>query len=138
MRSDLPRNHHHRGGVHVGVGNTGDGVGRTGAGSDDDDAGPAADAGIALGHVGSALFVADEDVLNLRVEQSVVGRENRAARVAEMSSTPSAIRLSITIWAPVSFFIVPVGCESAGKTPAVLEGYMTAGVRHNDGPAFVH
>ena len=44
---------------------------------------PSADARVALGHVRGALLVADQDVLDLGVEQRVVGRQDRAARVAE-------------------------------------------------------
>ena len=80
---NLAGQHDHRGGIHVGVGDAGDGVGRAGAGGNEHDAGPSADARIALGHVSRALFVADEDVLDLRVEESVVGRQDRAAGIAE-------------------------------------------------------
>ena len=80
---DLPRHHHHRGRIHVGVGDTGDGVGRARGRGNDDDAGPSADARIAFGHMRGALFVADEDVLDLRIEQGVVSGQNRAARITE-------------------------------------------------------
>ncbi len=80
---NLARQDDHRSGIHVGVDDSGDGVGGAGAGGDEHDAGASADAGIALGHVGRALFMADEDVLDLRVEERVVGREDGAAGIAE-------------------------------------------------------
>ena len=62
---NLAGQHDHRGGIHVGVGDSGDGVGRAGARGNEHDARASADAGIALGHVSRALFVADENVLDL-------------------------------------------------------------------------
>jgi len=38
---------------------------------------------VAVGHVRGALFMADENVLDLRVEQRIVSRQDRAARIAE-------------------------------------------------------
>jgi len=41
-------------------------------------------AGVAVGHVGRALFVADEHMVDLRIlGHRVVGRKDRAARVTE-------------------------------------------------------
>ena len=68
---------HHRGG------DAGDQVGGAGAGGRERDADLAAGARVAVGHVRGALFVADQHVANRVVEQRVVGRQNRAARIAE-------------------------------------------------------
>ena len=80
---NLAREHDHRRRVHVSVGDAGDGVGRAGARGDQHDAGASTHARIAFGHVGRALFVADEDVLDLRVEQRVVSGQDGAAGIAE-------------------------------------------------------
>ena len=54
-----------------------------GPGGGDRDADLAGRARIAVGHVRRALLVADEDVADRVVEHRVVGRQNRAARIAE-------------------------------------------------------
>ena len=70
--------------VHVGVGERGDQVGRARARGGHADADPAGRGGVALGRVAGALLVADQDVAHLdRVEQRVVGRQDRAAGDAE-------------------------------------------------------
>ena len=79
----LAGKHHHRGGIHVSVGDAGDGVGRAGPRGDEHDARASADARIAFGHVGRALLMADENVLDFRVEQRVVGGQDSAAGIAE-------------------------------------------------------
>ncbi len=84
MGGDLAGQHHQRNGVHQSVDDAGDGVGRAGAGSDQHHAGPAGGAGVPLGRMGRALFVADQHVAQLvLVEQGVVDRQHRAARIAE-------------------------------------------------------
>ena len=79
----LARDNDHRGRIHVGVGDASDRVGRAGTRGDHHHARPSADARVALGHVRGALLVADQDVFNLGIEQSVVGGQNRAARITE-------------------------------------------------------
>ena len=75
---------HERRGVHVGVGDAGDGVGRAGAGGDEHHAGPAGGAGVALGHVGRALLVAHQNVLDiLDIVQGFVNLQQGPAGVAE-------------------------------------------------------
>ncbi len=75
---------HHRDRIHQRVGDAGDRIGRTGAGCDEDDAGLAGGARIALRRVGCRLFVADEDVLDRgMLEQCVIDRQHRAAGIAE-------------------------------------------------------
>ncbi len=55
-----------------------------GPGGDEDDAGPAGGAGIALGRMGRGLLVADEDVADVvLLEDRVVDRQHRAAGIAE-------------------------------------------------------
>ena len=62
----------------------GDRVGRARPGSDEHHAGLPGGAGIAVGHVGRALFVANENVLDVVLcVDLVVDVEDRSARVAE-------------------------------------------------------
>ena len=79
----LARKDDHRRRIHVGVGDASNGVGRARARGNQHDARPSTNARIALGHVGRALLMANEDVPNLRVEQSVVSGQNCAAGIAE-------------------------------------------------------
>ena len=55
---DLASDRNHRNRVHVGIGNTGDEIGGAGTGGGHDHPNFAGGAGVALGHEGSALFVA--------------------------------------------------------------------------------
>src|SRR6202041_1244754 len=80
---NLARQHHHRSGIHVGVCYSRDRVGRSGARGNEHDSRSSTDAGIALGQVSRALFVADENVLDFGIEESVVGRQDGAAGIAE-------------------------------------------------------
>ena len=83
-RADLTGDRDDRHRVHVGVGERGDEVRRAGAGGRHADADPAGRRGVALGGVAGALLVAHEDVPHLdRVEERVVGRQDRAAGDAE-------------------------------------------------------
>ena len=70
-------------GVHHGRGDAGDHVRRAGTGGCDGDAHFAGGARVAVGHVRGALLVTHQDVANRAVPQRVVGRQNRAARIAE-------------------------------------------------------
>jgi hypothetical protein len=84
VRGDLAGDDDHRDRVHQGVHDAGDGVGRAGTRGDQDDARLARAARVAFGGVGRALLVADQDVLQARlVEQRVIDRQDRAARIAE-------------------------------------------------------
>ena len=70
--------------VELGGGDPGDEVRGGGAGGAQADAHPAGGAGVAVGGVGGALLVADEDVAQVGVvAQDVVERQDDAARVAE-------------------------------------------------------
>ncbi len=81
---DLSGQHHQWDGIHQGVDDAGDGVGGAGAGGHQHHAGLAGGAGIALGRVGGALLVAHQHVAQLvLVEQRVVDRKHRPARIAE-------------------------------------------------------
>ena len=61
-----------------------DGIGGARSGGDEHDAGLARRAGIAVGHVGRALFVAHENVLDVLLSVDlVVDVENRSAGIAE-------------------------------------------------------
>ncbi|MPM79979.1 hypothetical protein SDC9_127022 [bioreactor metagenome] len=75
------RDHRHR--VQVGIGQWGDQVGRTRAGGRDTDPDPSGGDGVALGGVPGALFVADQDVANGRIEKRIVCRQDCPARNAE-------------------------------------------------------
>ena len=75
--ADDRRRVHHRGG------DAGDHVGRAGPGRRDRDADLAGRARVAVGHVRRALLVPHQDVADRVVEHRVVGRQNRAARIAE-------------------------------------------------------
>ena len=70
-------------GIEHGGGDAGDEVCRAGAAGGDGDADLARGARIAVGHVRSALLVANEDVVNGKLAQRVVDGQNRAAGVAE-------------------------------------------------------
>jgi len=81
---DLAGDDHQGDGVQQGVDDAGDGVGGPGAGGHQAHARLAGGAGVALGRMGRALFVAHQDVMQARlVEQGVVDRQDRAARIAE-------------------------------------------------------
>src|SRR6185503_16038551 len=69
-------------------GDAGDHVGRAGPRRRDRHADLAAGAGVAVGHVRRPLLVADEDVADRIAEHRVVGRKDRAARVAEHVGHP--------------------------------------------------
>ena len=71
-------------GVELRGADAGDEVGGARAGRAHADADPAGRAGVAVGGVGAALLVADEDVAELGVvAEDVVQRQDHAARVAE-------------------------------------------------------
>ena len=69
--------------IQHGGGDASDHVGCAGAGGGHGDADSAAGARVAVGHVRGALFVAHEDVVQLRFAERVVDRKNRAAGIAE-------------------------------------------------------
>ena len=76
------RDHRHR--IEERGPDPGDEVGRARAGGAHAHADPTGDAGVAVGGVGAALLVADEDVAQLGVvAEDVVERQDHAARVAE-------------------------------------------------------
>ena len=76
------RDHRHR--VEEGRPDPGDEVGRARTGRAHAHPDPAGHPGVAVGGVGAALLVADEDVAELRVvAEDVVQRQDHAARVAE-------------------------------------------------------
>jgi hypothetical protein len=79
-----PGQHDQRDRIHQRVGDAGDGVGGAGARGDQHDAGLAGRAGIALGHVHRALFVAHQDVADVvLLEELVIDRQHGAAGIAE-------------------------------------------------------
>ena len=75
----------HRHAVHLRGHEAGDGIASAGAGGDENHSGLAGGTGIAIGHVNSALLVADEDELHVRLDrfESVEDRDRRAAGVTE-------------------------------------------------------
>ena len=83
-RGHVAGDRHERHGVQLRGGDAGDQVGRAGAAGAHADAHLAAGPGVAVGRVGAALLVPDEDVPDLRVvAEDVVDREDDAARVRE-------------------------------------------------------
>ena len=70
-------------GVQHGGGDAGDEVGGAGAAGGDGDAHLARCAGIAVGHVRGPLLVADEDMVNGKLAQRVIDRQDGAAGIAE-------------------------------------------------------
>src|SRR5579859_2073437 len=70
-------------GIQHGGGDAGDHVGGAGSGSGHGNAHAAAGASIAIGHVGRALFVAHENVMQLGFAERVIDREDGAAGVAK-------------------------------------------------------
>ncbi len=84
LGGDLAGDRDERDAVEHGCGEAGDEVGRAGAGGRHAHARAARGAGVAVGHVGGALLVADQDVVDGgEVAQGVVDGEDRAAGVAE-------------------------------------------------------
>ena len=84
IAGDVAGDDDHGDGIHVGGTDTGHEVGGAGAGGGEADAGPAAGPSVAVGGVGGALLVTDEDVLDLGVfAEAVVEREHDAAWIAE-------------------------------------------------------
>ena len=85
----LTGDHHHRRGVHVGGGDAGHRVGRSRAGGHEHDAGPARHPRIAVRHVGRALLVAHQDVLDvLLLVQRIVDVKDRAPGISEYVPNP--------------------------------------------------
>ena len=84
LGGDLAGDGDHGDAVEHGRGEAGDEVGGAGAGGGHADADAADGAGVAVGHVGGALLVADEDVVDGgELAQGVVDGEDGAAGVAE-------------------------------------------------------
>ena len=73
----------HRNGIEHCGGNAGDEIGCAGAAGGDCNAHLARGARIAVGHVRRALLVPHENVVNGKLAQRVVDRQNRSARIAE-------------------------------------------------------
>ncbi len=83
-RRNLPGNAHDGRGVHHRRGQAGNHIGSAGARSSHGHPYFASGPGIAIGHMGSPLFVSNQDVVNLRVEvQGVIGGENCPAGIAK-------------------------------------------------------
>ena len=84
LRGHLPRDDDHGDRIHQRVGDAGDGIGRARAGGDQHDAGLAGRTGIALRHVGRALFMADQHMLDRgMIVERVINGQHRAAGIAE-------------------------------------------------------
>ena len=80
----LAGQHDERDRIHQRIDHPGHGIGRAGAGGDEHDARLAGRAGIALGHMDGALFVAHQDVTDrVLLENLVVDRQHGAAGIAE-------------------------------------------------------
>jgi hypothetical protein len=78
----LSRQDDHRDRVHVGRGDTGNGVGRTRTGGHQHHTGFSGGAGIAVGHMGCGLLMADEDVRDfLFLEQGIVDMQEGTTRI---------------------------------------------------------
>ena len=86
MRRHLSGDADERDRIHQRVGEAGDGVGGAGAGGDEQHADLAGRARIALGGMRRALLVAHENMLHLLLmEEHVIDRKDRAARIAEQN-----------------------------------------------------
>ena len=81
----LPANNDHRNGVHLGGHQSGDCISCSRAGSDKHGSGLTSGAGVAIGHVDSALFVTHQDKLHLVVNglQGVKNGDGSTAGVSE-------------------------------------------------------
>ena len=89
----LARNHDDRRRIHVGRRDAGNGVGRARPRRDQDYARPARSAGIPVGHVGRALFVAHQYVLHLLLfENGVVDVQGSPARIPEKVINPFVLQ----------------------------------------------
>ena len=76
-------------GVHQRVGQARNGVGRSRPGCDEEDAGAPRGAGVALCGVGRPLLVPDKNMPDAGIlEERVIDRQNRAARIAEDDLDP--------------------------------------------------
>lgn len=81
---NLPGQHDDGDRIHQRIGQPGDGIGRARSRGDQDDPRLAGRAGIALGHVDGALFVAHQDVPDVvLLENLVINGKYRPARIAE-------------------------------------------------------
>ena len=83
VRADLAGDRDHRHAVQERIGDAGDEVGRARARRRDADAGPAGDPPVSVGGERRALLVADQDVGQVRSDQRIVDRHDRAAGIAE-------------------------------------------------------
>ena len=83
LAADLSGDANDRRGIEHGGGDAGDHVGRAGAGGGDGDANFAAGARVAISHVGGALLVAHQDVMDIAVLQGVIRRKDCASGIAE-------------------------------------------------------
>ena len=84
MGRHLAGNADHRNGVHQRIGEAGHRIGGTGAGSNEHNTAFAAGTGIALRRMGRALFMANENMLNIfLLEQFVINRQHSPAGIAE-------------------------------------------------------
>ena len=73
----------HGNGVEHRRGDAGDEIGSAGAAGGEADTGLAGSAGVTVGHVGRALLVADEHVMDGELAEGVVGGENGSAGITE-------------------------------------------------------
>src|SRR6266849_1806602 len=83
LATDLSRDAHDGRGVEHGRGDARDHVRSARTGGRNRNAYVSADARVAVGHVGCALLVTHQHVMDLAVLQRVVGGKNRAARISE-------------------------------------------------------
>ena len=81
--ADLAGDANDRGRIHHRRGDPGDHVGGARAGGGHGHSHSSAGARVAIGHVRGALFVADQNVVNLGPGQRVIGRQDGAAGIAE-------------------------------------------------------
>ena len=80
----------------------------------------AARARVAVGHVRRALLVADEHVADRIAEHRVVGRQDRAARIAEHVGHPFANERFPEICAPVSFMCIADSHRNAADLQSAI------------------
>ena len=83
LATNLAGNAHDGRGIQHRRSNTRDHIGGARPRSSDGNSYSSGGPGVAVGHVSRALFMANQDVMNRTVFESIVGRQDRAARIAE-------------------------------------------------------
>ena len=92
VKRNLTADKHHRNAVHVRGTKPGNCVREPGTARNDNHCGPAACAGVAVGHVDAALFVAAKDELERRTRKLVEDVDDVASRISEDKLRPDPFK----------------------------------------------